>query len=311
MSSAAETLPTLEEVLSRKTAPPLCLYNFYIIMRDRLQMEEVLDFYLDVQHHEQLWRRYIRSLRKSGFLTEQDLADGYQSPRLLSRLSNTYSYDDEKLTLDTQRTSSMPPPSRQDLAESAQRILLRYLVPSASKELTQLPQELKNAIRRELDRSDPRDDPLVFSDAKEYLFEYMQRYAYPKFLRLKVWGNVTLWQQMGRLVLGLVALLTGFATALSLIFLGYPQWGVRFWVLLPMWFSILNLLVFLTGLDPFWVLLFNIRYGNTISAGGDICFPHYPISLFYFFLAKPRHFISIRSSNHKLNEFSGLEPFGF
>ncbi|KAI9275871.1 hypothetical protein BDA99DRAFT_545403 [Phascolomyces articulosus] len=248
-------LPTLEQVLTRKTLPPVCLYNFYIIMRDRLHMEEVLDFYLDVQHHELLWRRYVKTMRRSGYLTEEDLADGVQSPRVLSRLSQV-----KRPPLDQtrERLHQKAMLNRQDLTDSAQRILLKYLVPSASKELTQLPQELKANMRRQMEDGG-RDDPLVFTDAKDYLFEYMRRSAFPKFLRLKVWGNLTLWQQMLRLVFGLIALLAGLTTAFSLIFLGYPQWGVRFWVLLPLWVGILNISCFLTGLDPIWVLLFNVR----------------------------------------------------
>ncbi|KAI8137228.1 hypothetical protein BJV82DRAFT_675019 [Fennellomyces sp. T-0311] len=293
-------LPTLEQVLTRKTMPPVCLYNLYIIMRDRLHMEEVLDFYLDVQHHEQLWRRYVKTMRRSGYLTEEDLADGVQSPRVLSRLSQVSSVDEKKVsplssttTLKQQKQkvprleedfledSFVPlerPPldqtreqlsekamlNRQDLTDSAQRILLRYLVPSASKELTQLPPELKANMRRQLEDGG-RDDPLVFTDAKDYLFEYMRRSAYPKFLRLKVWGNLTLWQQMIRLVVGLVSLLIGLATAFSLIFLGYPQWGTRFWVLLPLWIGVLNVLCFLTGLDPIWVLVFNVSETTTFK----------------------------------------------
>ena len=262
-------LPTLEQVLTRKTLPPVCLYNLYIIMRDRLHMEEVLDFYLDVQHHEQLWRRYVKTMRRSGYLTEEDLADGFQSPRVLSRLSQVSSVDEKKssplsstTTLKQQRQQQLQVPrleedfledsfvplerppldqtreqlsekamlNRHDLTDSAQRILLRYLVPSASKELTQLPPELKANMRRQLEDGG-RDDPLVFTDAKDYLFEYMRRSAFPKFLRLKVWGNLTLWQQMIRLVVGLICLLVGMATGFSFIFLGYPQWGTRFWVM--------------------------------------------------------------------------------
>ncbi|KAG0176263.1 Bud site selection protein, Revert to axial protein 1 [Apophysomyces sp. BC1021] len=272
-------LPTLDDVLHRKTLPPVCLYNFYIVMRDRLHMEEVLDFYLDVRHHELLWRRYVKSMHRSGLLSEDDLAEGYQSPRVLSRLSHNSSIEEKKMlhsplssttTLkpprpnefspkqpqhqrlsnvsisvpvpmvrpplddsteaDAQPTNEKTLPSRQDLIDSAQRILLRYIVPSAQKELMQLPPELKDTIRRELEAQ--RNDPLVFADAKEYVFEYMQRQAYPKFLRLKVWGNVTLWQQMGRLVLGLA--------------------------LLPIWIGVFNVFVFLSGLDPIWVLAFNV-----------------------------------------------------
>ncbi|CDH56152.1 regulator of g-protein signaling domain-containing protein [Lichtheimia corymbifera JMRC:FSU:9682] len=325
MASIRNDLPTLEQVLARKTQPPVCLYNLYIIMRDRLHMEEVLDFYLDVQHHQLLWRRYVKSMRRSGYLTEEDLVDGFQSPRVVSRLSQVGSLDEKKsplsstTTLDKQQQQhqrgrlqipvagggrveedlqsedmSVPlerPPlvgedggegddepsnyntntnrmrekamlNRRDLTDSAHRILMKYLVPAASKELTQLPPELKHTMRREIEQGG-RDDPLVFQDTKDYLFEYMRRTAYPKFLRLKVWGNLTLWQQLGRLVVGLVSLLAAFATAFSLIFLDYPQWGTRFWVLLPFWIGVLNVLCFLTGLDPLWVLLFNVSETTT------------------------------------------------
>lgn len=249
-------LPTLDQVLTRKTLPPVCLYNYYIVLRDRLRMEEVLDFYLDLQHHELLWKRYVKAMHRSGHLTESDLADGYQSPRILSRLS--YNSDEKRVEspplmrknndnlsvpmpipvvrppLDDDEMSSAistrQVPSRKDLVDSSQRLLLRYLVPSATKELTQLPPALKNALREELEKPGARDDPVLFKEAKDYLFEYMQRSAYPKFLRLKVWGNVTLHQQLGRLVIGFLCLLIAFTTSLSLIFLGFSQWGVRFWV---------------------------------------------------------------------------------
>lgn len=244
-------LPTLDQVLSRKTLPPVCLYNFYIIMRDRLKMEEVLDFYLDLQHHELLWKRYVKAMHRRGHLSETDLSEGFQSPRILSRLSNQYfpsssprtpspinmpisltrpSLGEEVSSTINTNTTEKDVPNRKDLMDSSQRLLLRYLVPSATKELTQLPDQLKLALRNELEKPDPRDDPLLFADAKDYVFEYMQKQAYPKFLRLKVWGNVTLYQQLGRLVVGLLSLLAALTTSLSLIFLGYPTWGIRFWV---------------------------------------------------------------------------------
>lgn len=252
-------LPTLDQVLTRKTLPPVCLYNFYIIMRDRLKMEEVLDFYLDLQHHELLWKRYVKAMHRTGHLSESDLSDGYQSPRVLSRLSQNPTGSilsaspspspspqpvlqpmsllrpslgsSITTTTDNLQAKKTVVPSRKDLADSSQRLLLRYLVPSATKEITQLPRELVLALRKELEKPDPRDDPLLFQEAKEYLFDYMQRQAYPKFLRLKVWGNITLYQQLGRLVLGLVCLLAALTTSFSFIFLGYPQWGIRFWVI--------------------------------------------------------------------------------
>lgn len=39
-------LPTLLEVLSRRTLPPVDLYSFYIYMRDQQQSVDYLDFWL-------------------------------------------------------------------------------------------------------------------------------------------------------------------------------------------------------------------------------------------------------------------------
>ncbi|KAI7903807.1 uncharacterized protein BX663DRAFT_432568 [Cokeromyces recurvatus] len=210
-----DELPTLDQVLTRKTLPPICLYNFYIIMRDRLKMEEILDFYLDLQHHELLWKRYVKSMQRTGHLSEGDLSEGYQSLRVLKHLTNATAI-----------------PSRKEVMDSAQRLLLRYLVPSATKEISHyLPAELVTSLRQELEKpTGGRDDPALFQEVKEYLFDYMQRQVYPKFLRLKVWGNITLYQQLGRLVFGLVSLLAALTTSFSFIFLGYSQWGTRFWV---------------------------------------------------------------------------------
>ncbi|CAG8476841.1 13306_t:CDS:2 [Racocetra fulgida] len=59
-------LPTLQEVLSRKTAPPVCLYNFYLYMRDREQASEYLDFYLDVLEHENICKAFVKDIKKLG-----------------------------------------------------------------------------------------------------------------------------------------------------------------------------------------------------------------------------------------------------
>ncbi len=61
-----DRLPTFKEVLYRKTAPPVCLYNFYLYMRDTAKASEYLDFYLDVLEHEVLCKAYVKDLKKLG-----------------------------------------------------------------------------------------------------------------------------------------------------------------------------------------------------------------------------------------------------
>ncbi|KAK9760110.1 Bud site selection protein, Revert to axial protein 1, partial [Basidiobolus ranarum] len=55
-------LPTLEQVLSRKTSPPVCLYNYYLFLRDTYRSVENLDFWLDVVAHENLCKLYCKEL---------------------------------------------------------------------------------------------------------------------------------------------------------------------------------------------------------------------------------------------------------
>lgn len=58
-------LPSFTEVLSRRTRPPVDLFMFYLFLQ-REGQEDVLDFWLDVQQHENLCRAYFKDIRKSG-----------------------------------------------------------------------------------------------------------------------------------------------------------------------------------------------------------------------------------------------------
>lgn len=64
-------LPTLAEVLRRSTRPPVDLYCYYLFLQ-REGSEDTLDFWLDVQQHENLCRAYFKDLRKSGRNVKED-----------------------------------------------------------------------------------------------------------------------------------------------------------------------------------------------------------------------------------------------
>ncbi|EJT99673.1 regulator of G protein signaling [Dacryopinax primogenitus] len=66
-----DRLPSFQEVLARKTRPPVDLFMFYLFLQ-REQAEDVLDFWLDVQQHENLCRAYFRDVRKSGKSIKED-----------------------------------------------------------------------------------------------------------------------------------------------------------------------------------------------------------------------------------------------
>ncbi|KAF1800998.1 hypothetical protein FB192DRAFT_1306629, partial [Mucor lusitanicus] len=297
--SFLQDLPTLEDILSRKTLPPVCLYNFYIVLRDKLNMDHLLDFYLDVRHHEILWRRYVKSVLKSSQqhdlfssihkLDTEDPIEKYinvtssavpidkyvdiqhpvvvqQSPTLVN---NKESSDDVSISVPL--PIIRPPigeksadviyqvPDRYDLATSSERIVHTYLMPGGPKYLEVIPAKTRQQVIESYNiKGSVRHDPMLFAGAKHAAFLYMERWAYPPFMRLKVWGNITERQQVHRLVIGLVALTAGFSTAFSFILLNYAPWGTRFWSLLPFWVGSYQLSVFLSRLDPFLALLLNI-----------------------------------------------------
>ncbi|EJD08505.1 uncharacterized protein FOMMEDRAFT_101926 [Fomitiporia mediterranea MF3/22] len=64
-------LPSFAEVLARKTRPPVDLFMFYLFLQ-REGSEDILDFWLDVQQHENLCRAYFKDVRKSGRTIKED-----------------------------------------------------------------------------------------------------------------------------------------------------------------------------------------------------------------------------------------------
>ncbi|KZT21961.1 hypothetical protein NEOLEDRAFT_1138757 [Neolentinus lepideus HHB14362 ss-1] len=64
-------LPSFTEVLSRRTRPPVDLFMFYLFLQ-RESAEDILDFWLDVQQHENLCRAYFKDVRKSGRTIRDD-----------------------------------------------------------------------------------------------------------------------------------------------------------------------------------------------------------------------------------------------
>ncbi|KAF8906908.1 RGS domain-containing protein [Mucidula mucida] len=70
-NSRKNRLPSFTEVLSRRTRPPVDLFMFYLFLQ-REGSEDMLDFWLDVQQHENLCRAYFKDVRKSGRTIKDD-----------------------------------------------------------------------------------------------------------------------------------------------------------------------------------------------------------------------------------------------
>lgn len=240
-------VPTLQQILDRKSLPPVCLYNLYIVMRDRLGNEEVLDFYLDLRHHEVLWRKYIRSLFRANLIDESDLSDGVNTLPLAIKVQAIQNdMVDHIGQTNVSRTKHFIPSSAPNdfavqykdqlqnahyIQESAESILHRYVVQSAHKEIN-LPSTIRDDITMCIQEK-LRYDPLVFELAKLWAMNIIQHFSYPEFIDIKSNGNITQGQQILRICIGLAALFLGFTVELTMLFLGWQMWGARAWVRSP------------------------------------------------------------------------------
>jgi hypothetical protein len=117
--------------------------------------------------------------------------------------------------------------ARADIRASAEKILYTFLLPGAEREII-LPHTITHEITVSIEERG-RDDPEVFDAAKDYVFQAMERDAFPGFLRMKALGNLVPPSMMMRLILGLLSMFAAFWVAFILIFLDYPR-HIRVWV---------------------------------------------------------------------------------
>jgi len=142
--------------------------------------------------------------------------------------------------------------ARADIRASAEKILYTFLLPGAEREIV-LPHAITHEITISIeDRG--RDDPEVFDAAKDWVFQAMERDAFPKFLQQKALGNLVPPSMIMRLIIGLLAMFGAFWVAFILIFLDYPR-HIRVWLILPFTVGVYALCSHQYALDPILALL--------------------------------------------------------
>lgn len=119
---------------------------------------------------------------------------------------------------------------RRDIRDSAEKILYTFLLPGAERQII-LPGGMVEEIEDAIDHQG-RDDPEMFDAAKDYVFQAMERDAFPGFLRSKALGNLIPLSLMVRLILGLLAIFGGLWAAFVLVFTDRSR-GTRAWVCFP------------------------------------------------------------------------------
>jgi hypothetical protein len=117
--------------------------------------------------------------------------------------------------------------ARPDIKSSAEKILYTFILPGSEREIV-LPQSILNRIIYNIEE-EGRDDPEVFDDAKDYVFQAMERDAFPGFLQAKALGNLVPLSTLIRLIIGLASLMAGFWGGFYMILTDQPR-HIRCWV---------------------------------------------------------------------------------
>ncbi|KAF9199069.1 Bud site selection protein, Revert to axial protein 1 [Haplosporangium sp. Z 27] len=91
---------------------------------------------------------------------------------------------------------------------------------------------------------------LIFAEAREIVFEGMESYYFPRFLRTRAYGNMMHPHRVARVVLGLFILFIGFVIVLCMIFLNLQPRSLRAWALIPMFLGILLCTTFQFNICP-------------------------------------------------------------
>lgn len=134
------------------------------------------------------------------------------------------------MTTPEQHTDSNSPGhtvARADIRASAEKILYTYLLPGSEREVI-LPDHMVTSIIRMIEE-EGRDDPEVFDSGKDYVFQAMERDAFPGFLQAKALGNLVPLSIVSRLAIALASFGGGFWGAFYVVLTDTPS-ATRCWV---------------------------------------------------------------------------------
>lgn len=170
--------------------------------------------------------------RLSAFLRSEGQTSGHSPQSSLGSQNVARVTSNEQPPRDSSGTrNDSPSPghtvARADIRASAEKILYTYLLPGAEREIV-LPEEMVSGIIN-LIEDDGRDDPEVFDPAKDYVFQAMERDAFPGFLQAKALGNLVPLTILARLAFALISFGGGFWGAFYVVLRDKPR-HIRCWV---------------------------------------------------------------------------------
>lgn len=136
--------------------------------------------------------------------------------------------------------------TRDVLKDSSHNLLLKYFVDDSEKNLD-LPYEMNNYVIRAIE-IEGRDDPDVFKQVKNYVFNRIEQDHLPKFLNFMAIRNIN-HSNFIRIIVGFFFLFIGFWLSFIFIFLNYAK-GIRAVILIPYFIAFYCIVSSIYLIDP-------------------------------------------------------------
>ncbi|KAI8320383.1 hypothetical protein GQ54DRAFT_312715 [Martensiomyces pterosporus] len=145
-----------------------------------------------------------------------------------------------------------PPIAEEDIRHAVEQLYFQYVLPGAPSELLLSPQ-MRDEIASRIER-DRRFDAELFAPAKRHAYEAMCHESYPRFLRERLFHNITRGTAAPRIAFGLALIFIALTFQFSLIFLDVQPKGWRWLPLAVLWPGFIYAFAGVTRLDPFMAL---------------------------------------------------------
>ncbi|KAJ2616155.1 Bud site selection protein, Revert to axial protein 1 [Coemansia sp. RSA 1365] len=160
----------------------------------------------------------------------------------------------------------MDVPTEQDMRRAAERLYFHYFLPESPAPLRisdQMRDEIASCVEK-----DQRYDAQLFAPAKRHAFMVMRDESYLRFLRERLFHNITRGTAAPRIALGLALIFIALTFQLALIFLDVKPKGWRWLPMAALWPGFIYVFAGVTRLDPFMALLG--RYESTAWSFGRV-----------------------------------------
>ncbi|KAJ2556757.1 hypothetical protein EV175_001787 [Coemansia sp. RSA 1933] len=144
-------------------------------------------------------------------------------------------------------------PTEEEMRRAAERLYFHYFLSDAPAELC-IGQQMREEIAMRIER-DNRIDSDLFAPAKRHVYEAMHSESYLRFLRERLYHNITRGTAAPRIALGLSLIFVALVFQFSLIFLDVKPKGWRWLPLAALWPGFAYAFAGVSRLDPFMALL--------------------------------------------------------